>query len=219
MCQCGNDHGVILKAESDLLKGIRSAVRGLFNAQITQVSFYGTMQSTITRRLTEAFYKGAAKCGIKPDELTAEEREIMQTLINSNMTYVSSFGADIVADREQFLADNPGKVLGPRSFPAPLRALYGRVDLWVGRYNEAVQLGQVTACKDKKLEWVLGEAEHCSSCLKLAGKVKRASFWLSSGIIPRVAGAGYLECRGYRCQCSLNETEKPLSKGPLPRLP
>ena len=60
---------------------------------------------------------------------------------------------------------------------------------------------------------------NCSSCLKLSGKVKRMSFWNSHGILPRVAGADYLICRGYKCACSLELTDAPLSKGSLPRLP
>jgi hypothetical protein len=54
---------------------------------------------------------------------------------------------------------------------------------------------------------------NCNDCLKLEGKVKRASVWEASGIRPQ---SHALECRGYNCQCSLEETNEPLSRGPLP---
>jgi hypothetical protein len=79
---------------------------------------------------------------------------------------------------------------------------------------------KVMACADTKLEWVQGPSEEgCGSCSRLNGKVKRASYWNRVNVLPRVHGAPYLACNGFRCQCELKETNKPLSKGPLPRLP
>ncbi len=60
---------------------------------------------------------------------------------------------------------------------------------------------------------------NCSSCLKLDGKVKRASWWTENNVLPRVPGAPWLACKGWRCQCGLFTTDKPLSRGRMPKLP
>jgi hypothetical protein len=91
--------------------------------------------------------------------------------------------------------------------------------LWGNRYLEMQGMGEALAGKDQKAMWVLGIADHCISCLKLAGKVKRYSWWYGNKVLPRVAGAEYLECKGYRCQCQLKATSAAQSPGKMPRLP
>ena len=57
---------------------------------------------------------------------------------------------------------------------------------------------------------------NCSSCMKLAGKVKRGSFWQASGIQPQHPG---LRCGGWNCQCFLSPTTDRASAGRLPSIP
>lgn len=185
---------------------IRSSVRGLWRGDIGRASFFDGMMSTIRRGMRKAWLEGAATCGISDySELTVAEVSALSELVRSQYGYLVGF-ADSIEDGSR---DNGGK-LGPH---------IDRSELWTRRYNEAFERGRAMACADKKLKWVLGETEHCSSCLKLAGKVKRASYWADRGIFPAVPGARYLECRGYRCGCNFEETDDPLSRGPLPGLP
>jgi hypothetical protein len=193
------------KSQADFALAIRAAIRGLWSGQFERFDFVDSMRAAIERRLREAWLKGAAECGIKENELSPAEISALTNLVNSQLPPLVGFSADI-AERSKA---NGGK-LGP---------LLSRGNSWINRYPQAVSQGKAMACQDKKLEWRLGEAEHCSSCLKLAGKVKRASFWAESGIIPRVAGADYLECRGYNCQCDLVPVTFNASSGPLPSLP
>ncbi len=97
-----------------------------------------------------------------------------------------------------------------------LRAASSRLPMWINRYTEVVNTAKTMACANQKLKWVLGDTDHCNSCLSLSGKVKRGKFWLSSGILPQ---SRQLECGGFNCQCSLQQTDDPVSRGPLPRLP
>ena len=52
-------------------------------------------------------------------------------------------------------------------------------------------------------EWVLGDAEHCSSCLAMSGQKHRLKEYVNKGITPK---ASVLECGGYLCACSLVKT-------------
>ena len=193
-----------LKSLNSYRKEIRANIRGYFNGKFGYFDFVDNMNSAINRRLTQAWIEGAKECGIAFDELTTDERNTLQDRINSELAYIPGLANDI---------DEAVEVGGK------ITPLLKRADLWANRYEEVKNQAKVMVCKNAKLEWVLGEAEHCTSCLKLSGKVKRASYWNDKGVIPRVAGASYLECKGYNCKCELKQTGKPLSKGPLPKLP
>ena len=138
-------------------------------------------------------------------ELTNAEKDMLQQKINDQYPYITQFGAHIAINTQ---------ALGGKLTPLFLRA-----DLWIARYDEVRTLAKAMACRDQKLEWVIGVAEHCASCLKLNGKVKRGSYWTAQGVLPRVAGSTVLDCGGYNCQCELRRTNKPVTPGPLPRLP
>lgn len=194
------------KSISQFRIGIRAAVRGLWAGQIDLFTFVDSMLSTIERRLAQAWDIGARECGISRDEMTLAELEARQDFINSQFEFLFPFGKDIEARNR---ASGVGR----------LREHLVRSEVWINRYEQAKNQGKAMACRDKKLKWILGVAEHCGSCLKLNGRVKRASFWQSSGVLPRVANASFLDCGGWRCQCSLIVTQDPVTPGPLPNLP
>jgi hypothetical protein len=186
-------------------QAVRSAVRGLWSGALDKMAFIDSMLVTFERRLTAAWHKGAAECGIKPDELSTEELDELHTMIGEQMQYVYRFADDIVAGSKA----NGGK----------LEPLLTRSDMWSARYHDAYTRAKAMACGDGKAVWVLGETDlHCPSCLKLNGKVKRWSTWRDT-VLPGIAGTNLLICQGYRCLCRLEDTDSPLSKGPLPGLP
>lgn len=192
-------------SQADYSRNLRSLVRSFWGGVMSIDDFFALYQNAIRRELTVAWREGAATCGIAPDEFTNEENIALDSLIVGEGTYIFPFALDIEA--------------GSKAEGGLLTPLLKRVDMWANRWTEARTRGLTMACGNKKLRWDLGEAEHCSSCLKLAGKVKRASWWHENGIIPRKAGATYLECKGFKCQCELNETTEPLSRGRMPSLP
>lgn len=185
--------------------GLRAPIRGLWLGVFDHDQFHREMSRAIKRFLQLAWYAGAAECGIKPDELTADEVLALQDAIDYEYLWIGRFGTEIAQKSKA-----NGGLLTP---------LYNRAEIWLGRWEGVKAQAMTMACGDRKLEWVLGPAEHCKSCLKLAGKVKRASYWHEKGILPRVHDAPYLECHGFRCACDLVPTDKPISRGPLPRLP
>lgn len=186
-------------------RGIRAAIRGLWSGILTRDDFDDAMRVTIRRNLTLGWERGAKECGILPDELSEAERAQLQARIEYEYQWIDGFADTIIAQSKE----NGGK----------LRPLYNRAEVWIGRYEGIKTEARVMACADRKLRWTLGPTEHCRSCTKLAGKVKRASYWNEKGILPRIHDAWYLECGGWRCQCQLLPTDEPMSKGPLPKLP
>lgn len=88
-------------------------------------------------------------------------------------------------------------------------SLASRLALWVftafGMYN----LGKMAQASDPRLIWNLGGTErHCGTCLRLSGQVHTAREWAASGYRPQ---GGNLDCKGFRCDCSLNETSNAVS--------
>jgi hypothetical protein len=159
---------------------IRRAVLGLWSGVLDYYQFWDMMDSAIRIHITRAFYEGAAQCNIAPSELTPAERQKIKEFIIYEGQWIDGFAAAI----EQGSKANGGK----------LAPLHSRAEIWIGRWEGVKSAAMAMACADKKLEWVLGATEkHCSSCLKLAGKIKRASYWYEQGILPRVHGAPYLE--------------------------
>lgn len=191
-------------AISTYRRNIRAAVRGLWTGAIGGDQFSSVMRTAIDRNLTTAWDEGAAECGVRPDEYTDAEHLALAEAILKEQGFVGEFRSAI----EQGSRANGGK----------LTPLFNRVELWVNRYNDLKNQAKALVCKDAKLEWVLGATEkHCQTCNKLNGKVKRASQWEASGIHPQSPPNENLECGGWACQCTLRVTDKPLSKGPLPR--
>lgn len=196
---------VALKSIRNFRLELRSSVRRFWDGLDSISDLIINVNDNIQRGYTRAFFQGAASCGIRRSEVTDIQRDILQSRINDQFPFVVDFANDIV---------DKTKANGEKLTPLLLR-----LELWVNQYEAVRNQATALICGDKKLEWVLGIAEHCKSCINLSGKVKLASFWNSSGILPRVAGATYLECRGFNCQCSLKRTDKPVSRGPLPALP
>ena len=78
-------------------------------------------------------------------------------------------------------------------------------------------LGGAIAGELIHLVWRLGRTEqHCSTCFALNGTVASATDWVISGIRPQAAPNARLECGGWRCDCSLDVTDEPLSAGGVP---
>ncbi len=185
---------------------LRSSVRGLWQGVLTTRQAKSGFNSTIDRGITQAFNEGAEECGILADELSQDELIARDNAIENQREFVSGFLAVIRKNSRS----NGGK----------LTPLFTRTNLWVTRYEEINSTAKTMACKDQKLEWVLNpRKENCLSCRRLDGKVKRGSFWDKSGILPRVPNASYLICGGWDCGCVLVVTNKPVSRGPLPKLP
>jgi len=159
--------------------------------------------------LRNAWRDGAKECGIEFSELTPEELSAMNQVIAREESRVFPFMDWIDLNSKA----NGGK----------FRPVQARADMWALRYDDVVTRAKLMACADQKLRWTINAVrvvkENCKSCLKLDGKVKRASYWARENVHPQQPPNPNLECGGWLCGCGLVQTDEPLSRGPLPRLP
>lgn len=158
----------------------------------------------IEQQFERAWKQGLKLAGMTWDEQTDDELNYLVQAIRDEQNRTLGFALEILEARES------GKPVSP---------FYARVPLWAKRYTQTVNQALAMAKTNPKLEWQLGATEkHCRTCLKLNGRVKRASFW-SQTVLPQGGPNPKLECQGWECDCKLVVSKKPLSKGPLPSLP
>jgi hypothetical protein len=154
------------------------------------MQFIDSMMSTIRAGLTRAYAEGAAACGIMPAEYTFEEKIALEQTIVREQNYVGQF-ADAIEKGDKA---NGGK----------LKPHMARAKMWVNRYNDVVNRAKVTACKNKKMKWVLHlvrpTKEPCKDCLKLNGRIYRAYTWQKWNVRPQSPD---LACNGILCGCGL----------------
>lgn len=182
-------------------RNTRAAIRGLWTGALNKNQAFDAFVVAIEQAIDLAWTEGAAECGIQPDEFTDAELEARDDFIFGQTGNLRPFINDIDDKRKS----NGGQ----------LTPLLARNEMWVNQYSSAKQQSETLACKDEKREWRVGRTEHCRQCLALNGVVKRLSFW-NLHVIPRNAPNDKLDCRGFRCQCILRKTQKPITRGRLP---
>lgn len=182
---------------------LQRAIRKLYNSGdvFEYIQKHGDL---IREQLTRAWREGMREVGMNPDEITSEEVAELERLIRNEEDHVLDFAQGI---------------LDARNAGGPINGFLSRASVWANRYNEVKNIAKVMAAKNKKFEWVLGPTEHCRSCVRLSGIVKRGSVWEKAGIRPQNPPNDKLECGGWNCQCELRETDKPAKRGPFPNLP
>lgn len=187
------------KSISSFQLNIRAAIRGLWAGHSSIFDFVDNMQNTITRGFAQAFIEGAAVCGIRPDELLPQEIAKRDELILAQMQFVMAFGLEIEASSKA-----NGGLLGP---------LLQRGVMWVNRYNETKGIAQSMVCSDIKTIWILGNTDHCRSCLGFSGRIYRESVWSANNAQTQ---GNNLCCHGFRCQCQRVPTNQPITPGRFP---
>ena len=206
MNNCDISEGRGERLIADYQKDIRGVMRAFWNGTVDFDQFFDLMLDTVRLGLTRIWNAGAAECGIQPSELSPEEKTKLAQMINSENTHIFEV-ADFI---EQNSKANGGK----------FRQILPRAALWGQRGLDAFNQAKILACGDQKLKWNYDPAkENCPSCKRLNGKVKRASFWRRSGIRPQNPPNNSIACGGWRCGCSLDPTDEPVSRGPLPKMP
>lgn len=193
----------------DYGKGIRDSIRGVWTGRASLFDASFNFFVTLNRGLRRAWLEGAAKVGVKEEDLTEAEIARIDEIVSKESEFAFAF-LDEVAQETR--AD---KVKLGKHIKRSLK--------WMNRYTEVVNLGMLSARDDPKLKWVINrEKDNCVSALKLSDKVKRKSTWDAAGVRPQ--SPDKLECMVNAggipvCGCKFEETDEPLSRGPLPGLP
>lgn len=183
-------------------KGLRAIVRALWSGVMDYLDAYEQIMSTIRRGLTRAWMEGLKDVGIRPEEMSQEEKAALQVQITTQLSYLDGFLTSIETHNKA-----SGAKLGPH---------LNRAELWTQRYNETREKAKSAARGNPKLIWRYGDTlEHCGSCSKVAGRVYRKETWDRYGWIPQSKD---LECGGWRCDCRREATEEPCTPGRPPAL-
>jgi hypothetical protein len=168
-------------------------------------NFLTRMKALVKFGLKDAWDAGGKALGLSPEDYTPEDLAARDAIISEEQAHISD-----LLDYLDKLANTPG---------ASLQQAQARLDTWANRYPDVVNRAQVIMGGDAKMLWQYGDREHCNSCLKLNGIVKRASFWKKAGVLPKSPPNSMLACGGWKCGCSLVPTDKPTRRGRLPSLP
>lgn len=182
---------------------IRSTFRNAWNGA-SPLDVADQMYSAIRRGFESAWQEGAKACGILPTERTKEEQDRLNLLIGDNNQYVAQLATWLYEHR--------------KSEGYKLNDVLPRAELWVNRYEEVKGIATSLSCQNTKLKWIIRSGETCRTCLKLNGRIHRASVWAAHNIAPRMV-TNRLKCGGYRCRCSWIQTDEPATKGRFPNLP
>ena len=194
------------RAES-YAKDIRGIARAVW--QSLPIDAYPMMWDVVGLGISTAWQQGAASCGISEDELTLDERIRRDIIINEQRNYIIGF-IDWVYEHRR---DGPSK--------APLASILARAALWGNAWTRTYSEAKARACADLKLRWRLHgrrvTKESCVDCLKMDGRVYRASIWAKYSIFPQSPD---LACGGWACGCSWEEVDAstPANRGRPPRL-
>jgi len=182
---------------------IRQAAQELWRGDIYRPTFVSRMNAILKDGLTRAWIQGMRDVGLKFEDITQAERDVLAQLIIANQRYVPDFMNWIFYNN--------------RHRGGAWLMISNRVKLWGNRYTDTRNRAKAMAQNDPKLEWELGATkDHCKTCSALAGKVKRSSYWSQHAIFPQNPPNDKLDCGGWRCGCKLTPTDAPLSRGRLP---
>lgn len=93
-------------------------------------------------------------------------------------------------------------------------ALETKIELWANGYIRVNSLARARLNERVKLIWVRDPAkESCTDCIRYDGMVFYSDQWAAAGAIPQSRG---LACGGWRCGCTLQDTNLPLTPGSPP---
>lgn len=190
---------------AEAIQSTRLDFEGAVEALLLEAVRGGVKRSTFVSRLMqlirgygEQAYRDGLKDGGVESELDDSDLAQFRRFADEQRQYVQGIADAIYADDRVTPDEAENK-------PA----------MW---FNKSVYpqylMGIESASQNAALEWVLGSTdEHCGSCRALSGQVRRAKYWLTT-IQPK---SGALACKGFNCECTLQPTDRPISKGSLPR--
>lgn len=189
-----------MKDKAGYAASLRSIARGYFDGQLTFFDSVAAMDGSIARHYTQAYREGFASEGILADEISVEEKATLQGLINNEKQYVIKFFEWITENKETIT----------------YQQIFDRLKMWENRYDMVKAKAILLASGNKKKKWVLGATEkHCDDCSNLAGRIYRANIWEKYNIMPK---SPQLACFGGYCDCRLEDTDEPATRGRPPKL-
>lgn len=185
-----------VKTAAYMSRVIDTLVRDLYNGVIESDEFNTELADLIENQFRRAFNEGMRNNELDPiKDMTPEWEAEYQRMVTDQYAFIERFAKDILEgaksgqSKDEFMA---------------------RADLWANQYESVVNEAQlITADKKQKYKWTLGATEeHCDTCSRLNGIIAYAEEWEKAGFHPQRPPNELLECGGWRCDCSLEPTDK-----------
>jgi len=174
--------------------------RDFWYGNLSFVGLVSDMDMVVRRYVKESVAEGAAEGGIRPGDFLPHELTQIEMWVNGEQNYVLGFA--------EYTRDSKAQ---DKDFDIIL----SRIDLWVNRYSLFYAKGLALANGDKKKKWKRGPTEDpCVDCIKMDGRVYRMSTLDKYEALPQ---SYTLTCTGLRCQCKLEDTDEPLTRGIPPK--
>jgi len=148
----------------------------------------------IVESFPTAFYSGYADAG--GEETEDEDESWLTARMNKELGFVDALFMSLreLRESEGFDKDSADAQASERAdgYRATLDSVYAE--------------GKLRGAGNLALTWRLGATEkHCSTCSGLDGQRHGAKWWLKKGYKPREPGSETLECRGFNCDCILED--------------
>lgn len=195
------------KTAEQFLSRLWGACVRLFNSG-NEGNFIASFVRAIDVQLTDAWNKGAESVGITQEDMTAEDFQVLSSIIDNESSFIEGLATDILQAKQEGITR--------QEFETQFSS---RVDIWANRYNETENRAKMHFGGKTRLEWVLGATEkHCTTCAALNGIVAFAQEWEESQVQPQAPPNHALECGGWKCDCSLVPTDKRRSANALSRI-
>lgn len=166
------------------------------NGDISRVRFGNALRSLNQTTIPRAYSDGLEDGGLDRNALDETDLDWISNWISEQRSFVIAVSDAIYKDDRVTAEEAQGK----------------GIMWWNKSIAPAYYEGLASASTNAAFEWVLGNAEHCYSCLKLNGQRRRLKFWRRT-VMPKDQ---FLECKGFNCRCELKLTNRPLSRGRLP---
>ena len=173
----------------DFFMAVSNVFDGAIARDYRRGQFERQLYRLIRRYGERAYRDGLSDGGVEMDNepLDREDMAAVNSMLSDQTGYINSIGETLY---NEDVSDD---------------ALVNKPEMW---WNKSIipfyQRGLASADANGLYEWVLGKAEHCSTCLTMSGQKHRMREYVERGILPQSSA---LECRGYQCKCQLRKTK------------
>lgn len=163
---------------------LRGHVAALATGDLTPEEWHGRMLATLAEAHAQAGYQGRLRAG-DTAPFDADDRRFGQLVAQEELSFLDAFRRDLEGGRymgEDGALDEAAVVRRTEMYAARLH----------GTANEALAL-----VADEEIAWVLGDTDHCRSCLRLAENSP-----YRAGMLPTVPRGGRTICL-VACGCRI----------------
>jgi hypothetical protein len=172
----------------DFEDGLEDLIADARAKDITRNAFSRRLRALIGTAARKAYIDGLNDGGVQTDSLDDDEQLRFVQMLGGQSGYVTDFARTLY---DTGLSDAQAA---------------GKPAMWFNKTIEPFyDEGLFSANRNAMYEFVMGNTEHCKTCLRLSGQRHRLKEWRKRNLMPK---SSLLECKGYNCACRLVRTSE-----------